>query len=79
MRRRTDKVLAVAAAHGERRLILGAWGCGAFGLDPEMMAGVFHDALTGPFARAFDEIVFAITDWSADERFIAPFRRVFVR
>ncbi|MBP7777880.1 MAG: TIGR02452 family protein [Acidobacteria bacterium] len=45
MRARTRKVLAVAAAHGQRRLILGAWGCGAFGLDGDMMAGIFAETL----------------------------------
>lgn len=75
MTRRTAKVLAVAAHHGVRRLILGAWGCGAFGLDPSMMAGIFRDALSGPFRGCFDEIVFAITDWSPEQRFIRPFQR----
>ena len=74
---RTAKVLSIAAAHGVRRFILGAWGCGAFGLDPEMMAAIFRDALAGPFHGVFDEIVFAVLDWSPDQRFIAPFRRVF--
>lgn len=77
MTRRTGKVLAVAAAHDVRRFILGAWGCGAFGLEPEMMVGIFRDALRGTYRGVFDEIVFAITDWSPDERFIGPFRRAF--
>jgi uncharacterized protein (TIGR02452 family) len=75
MRARTRKVLAVAAAHGQRRLILGAWGCGAFGLDGDMMAGIFAEALSVYAGGTFDDIVFAITDWSEDQRFIGPFRR----
>jgi uncharacterized protein (TIGR02452 family) len=58
MKRRTDRVLAVAAAHDVRRFILGAWGCGAFGLEPEMMAGIFRDALLGAYRGVFDEIAF---------------------
>jgi uncharacterized protein (TIGR02452 family) len=77
MRGRTTKVLAVAAVHGHRRLILGAWGCGAFGLDSEMMAGTFSEVLAQQFAGAFDEVVFAITDWSPEQCFIGPFRRAF--
>ena len=77
MMKRTAKVLSVAANHDVRRFILGAWGCGAFGLDPEMMAGMFHDALAGPFRGVFDEVVFAVLDWSPEERFIGPFRRAF--
>ena len=34
MRERMVKVLAVAASHGHTSLVLGAWGCGAFGNDP---------------------------------------------
>lgn len=77
MTARTAKVLSVAAEQGVRRFILGAWGCGAFGLDAEMMAGIFRDALTERFRGVFDEIVFAVTDWSPDQRFIGPFRQTF--
>ena len=73
---RTRKVLAVASEHGHRRLILGAWGCGAFGLDSAMMSGIIAEALK-EFGGAFTEIVFAVTDWSPEQRFIGPFRRVF--
>ncbi|HUU35306.1 MAG TPA: TIGR02452 family protein [Vicinamibacterales bacterium] len=76
MRERTRKVLAVAAAHGQRRLILGAWGCGAFGLDGGMMAGIFAEALAEQ-GGVFDEVVFAVTDWSSEQRFIGPFLRRF--
>jgi uncharacterized protein (TIGR02452 family) len=79
MTARAGKVLGVAAAHGIRRLILGAWGCGAFGLDSEMMAGFFHDALAGRFRGTFAEVAFAITDWSPERRFIGPFQKRFGR
>jgi uncharacterized protein (TIGR02452 family) len=75
MTTRTAKVLSVAAEQNVRRFILGAWGCGAFGLDPEMMAGIFRDALMGRFRGVFDEIVFAVADWSPGQRFIGPFQR----
>lgn len=75
MTRRTARILSIAAAHGHTRLILGAWGCGAFGLDPEMMAGIFTDALHGEFRGAFDDVVFAVLDLSAERRFIGPFER----
>jgi uncharacterized protein (TIGR02452 family) len=79
MSARTAKVLAVAAEQNVRRFVLGAWGCGAFGLDPGMMAGIFHDALMNPFRGVFDEVVFAVTDWSLEQRFIGPFQRMFDR
>ena len=77
MTARTAKMLSAAAEHRVRRFILGAWGCGAFGLDAGMMAAIFRAALDGPFRGVFDEVVFAITDWSSDERFIGPFRDAF--
>jgi len=59
---RCRQVLAVAARHGYRRLVLGAWGCGAFGNDPAVVAAAFAGLLLpgGAFADHFDEIVFAI-------------------
>ena len=58
-------------------LVLGAWGCGAFGNDPARTARDFHGALAGAFAGAFEEVVFAIADWSPGRRYLAPFRDLF--
>ncbi|MEV4351319.1 TIGR02452 family protein [Actinoplanes sp. NPDC049596] len=58
LERRAARVLAVAAAHGHRRLVLGAWGCGVFANDPAVVASAFKVALQdGPW---FDEVVFAV-------------------
>lgn len=64
--RRAERVLAVAAHHGARRLILGAWGCGVFRNDPNDVAGAFHSHLTGDgaFSSAFERVVFAVWDRS---------------
>jgi len=58
-------------------LVLGAWGCGAFGNDPLTTARSFRAALEGPFRNAFRHIFFAIADWSPERRFLGPFRDVF--
>jgi uncharacterized protein (TIGR02452 family) len=58
---RARRVLAVAAAHGHRRLVLGAWGCGVFRNDPAIVAGAFADALDES-AGWFDRVVFAVLD-----------------
>lgn len=78
MRERIHRVLAVAAAHGYTDLVLGAWGCGAFSNDAHAAAADFRDALAVPFEGAFGEVVFAITDWSPERRFLGPFRDAFV-
>ena len=74
---RALKVLAVAQAHGHGSLILGAWGCGAFGNNGNLVADLFHKALTQDFAGAFEEVTFAIVDTSPEGRFIRPFSRRF--
>lgn len=71
------KVLAVAYRHGHHALVLGAWGCGAFGNDGHMIARLFKTALTENFVGAFEKVTFAITDWSPTLRFIGPFLEVF--
>lgn len=68
LRRRAERVLAVAAHHGARQLVLGAWGCGLFRNDPHEVAEAFHAHLSagGGFPTAFERVVFAIWDRSPD-------------
>jgi uncharacterized protein (TIGR02452 family) len=51
---RAERVLQVAVAHGYRRPVLGAWGCGVFRNDPARLAAAFAALLTGSghFAHA---------------------------
>ncbi|MGW4503916.1 TIGR02452 family protein [Streptomyces sp. NPDC004436] len=60
--RRAERVLEVAALHGYRRLVLGAWGCGVFRNDPAMVAEAFRALLAGRFAGVFERVVFAVLD-----------------
>lgn len=60
VRARALRVLRVAAAHGHRRLVLGAWGCGVFGNDPAVVADAFAAALR--HVSRFDKVVFAVLD-----------------
>jgi uncharacterized protein (TIGR02452 family) len=78
LRQRIHRVLAIAQAFGHTTLVLGAWGCGAFGNDTRKTAIDFRSAIEGEFLGSFQEIVFAITDWSPERRFLGPFRDVLV-
>ena len=56
-----SSVLSVAVENGHRHLVLGAWGCGAFGNPPHDVAQAFGRALRRPiFASAFDAVIFGI-------------------
>ncbi|MDT0451140.1 TIGR02452 family protein [Streptomyces hesseae] len=76
---RAGRVLEVAAAHGYRRLVLGAWGCGVFRNDPGQVAAAFAGHLTGTgrFAGRFEHVVFAILDRRTDSPTRAAFASVF--
>jgi uncharacterized protein (TIGR02452 family) len=77
MRERIHKVLTIAAVHGHAVFVLGAWGCGAFGNESEEIAELFRDALAARFFGVFAKVVFAVTDWSKEHRFIGPFAKAF--
>lgn len=73
---RARRVLAVAARHGARELVLGAWGCGVFRNDPTVVAEAFEEALRthgAPFGR----VVFAVWDRSPVSANRAAFERRF--
>lgn len=61
LRGRAARVLEIAAAHGHRSLILGAWGCGVFRNDPALVAATFSDLLHAQ-PGWFDQVVFAVHD-----------------
>ena len=77
LQKRIHRVLAIARSYGYSALVLGAWGCGAFDNDPRRTAADFRHALENDFSGAFSDIVFAITDWSPERKFLGPFRDVF--
>ncbi|WP_206045807.1 TIGR02452 family protein [Nocardia mangyaensis] len=58
---RAERVLAAAARHQVRDLVLGAWGCGVFANDPAEVAGAFGVALDR-WGAAFERVVFAVWD-----------------
>ncbi len=74
---RIVRVLSIASVFGHQALVLGAWGCGAFGNDPQRTALDFQRALENDFSGHFSQIVFAVTDWSPERKFLGPFRDVF--
>jgi len=77
LKQRISRVLAIARAYGYTSLVLGAWGCSAFHNDPDATALDFREALENEFRGAFSDVVFAITDWSPERKFLKPFSNHF--
>jgi uncharacterized protein (TIGR02452 family) len=77
MWRRILKILSIGIMHGHDSIVLGAWGCGAFGNDSSEIARLFKDALEVNLKGAYRRVIFAIVDWSPEKRFIGPFQHVF--
>jgi len=71
--RRIRGMLRAATAEGYTRLVLGAWGCGNFGNDPELVAKLFHEALQG----CFEEVTMAVFDNSEDQYRYSCFEKYF--
>ena len=58
---RVRNILEVAVCEGADRLVLGAFGCGAFNNPPELVAGVFRRLLKEEgYRRYFKDVVFAV-------------------
>lgn len=60
IRGKIERILAIAAENNHVNLILGAWGCGVFNNDPNMIAALFKEYLTSSFKNVFHNVVFAI-------------------
>jgi uncharacterized protein (TIGR02452 family) len=76
---RIEKVLSLAVLHGHDALVLGAWGCGVFGNDPDRVAEWFSLYLNGEgrFRSAFRTVTFAVLDRTSEGTTIGPFARRF--
>lgn len=78
-------MLRVAMAEGYRKMVLGAWGCGAFGNDADAVARLFHQALTEGFGEEnqfhasdfFDEVTMAVMDQAEGSPRYHSFARYF--
>lgn len=74
---RAARVLGIAAEHGARTLVLGAWGCGVFKNDPADVADIFRSLLSGPYAGRFEMVVFAVYDTSRSGETLRAFESAF--
>lgn len=66
LRERAARVLALAVDFGTDALVLGAWGCGVFGNDPQQVAEIFYSLFQpgGEFENRFTTVLFSVLDTS---------------
>ncbi|RKZ91954.1 MAG: TIGR02452 family protein [Candidatus Parabeggiatoa sp. nov. 1] len=76
---RSSKILSLAAYHGCDALVLGAWGCGVFRNEPEMVARTFFEHLhsQGAFWGFFQKVVFSVLDTSSKQKTFKAFQDCF--
>jgi len=60
LRNRISGLLSFAELNNHNTLIVGAWGCGVFGLDPEKVANIFKECMANQLYSGL--VVFAIMD-----------------
>lgn len=72
---RIDGILSVAAHLGYRVLVLGAFGCGAFGNDAAIVSDTFRDRLKD--YGEFSIVSFAVLDHSTLQYNYQEFNRIF--
>ena len=76
--RRILCILITLIVRGYWRVVLGAWGCGVFCNDPEVVAKQFQRAFDALGAESyFDEIMFAILSPGGESENLRAFRKVF--
>lgn len=73
---RAKHILHIAAANRIDKLVLGAFGCGAFRNDPKIVARAYKDVLK-EMGKYFDEVVFAIYCGSRDNDNYGVFKDIF--
>lgn len=56
-----DVMFSTALSHNNRKLVLGAWGCGAYHCPPKQIAEAFKKMIySDKFINQFEEIRFAV-------------------
>lgn len=68
MRSKIRTIFGAALAGGHDAVVLGAFGCGAFRLRPDLVAALFREVLSEPaFKDRFQAVVFAILERNGSE------------
>jgi len=75
MAKRAQVVLHAAAMLRADVLVLGAWGCGAFGNNADVVAAALEDAMHQVDLSGYAHVDFAVADLRIPAEVLAPFKR----
>ncbi len=77
MAARMGELLWTAQEQRHSTLVLGAWGCGVFGNEPETVAELFWELLgpQGLFFGCFQRVVYAVFDRAPGREVLSAFQR----
>ena len=75
LRKRILKILRIAELNNHKNLVLGAWGCGAFYNDVNMVATIFKECLQ--LNPCFEHICFAVFDTVPGTTLYSTFKNIF--
>lgn len=76
MRRRMKLALAIFAEQGAKHLVLGAYGCGVFRNDPNLIAAWWRELLEEGMGGYFDSVFHAVLDRSRNGECIKAFENL---
>lgn len=76
---RIDHVLQAAYHQRVDTLILGAFGCGVFGNEPNVIASIFFALLESKYERCFENVIFAIPMMSKFDNTFNEFNKILCR
>lgn len=76
-RERARKFLLLANQKQHKILILGAWGCGVFQNDENVIAKTFSELLKDEFAKCFETVIMAVYDTTQTKRIYQAFAETF--
>ena len=74
MLNRMDRILGISNLNNADALVLGAFGCGVFKNDPEMIAENFEMLINSKYKNCFKKIIFAIK--TKDQDLINTFENI---
>ncbi len=75
MRRRMKLALAIFAEQKAKHIILGAYGCGVFKNDPNMVAMWWKELMNEGMGQYFDTVFYAVLDHSKEQYCIKAFQK----